>query len=289
MAKQFRENIEIVSSMADTSGIRTVNMTSATPSTSGAKNVWVDASGNIVTMDPATAWSFTLSDGTNTQVINNGDTFTVTAGNGMTATVSATDLLTLVAKLSTDAGNDITFGTDGWLYLSKNNLLTNVTWDDVNNYLVLTFEDTSTVNVPIIDSVSTFLMDLTISDGTTTDVVNNHETLTFSFGDLLKAVVTNNEVTYSFDITGASVWQSIVYNGSTVVWDNPTADRYVNTWTPTPNVATTHTHGLATANPIVQVYDDATWELVNVEVIWLSATQFNVISTTADDLRVIAL
>lgn len=290
MSKKFRENVEIVSSAVNTSGLRTNNMTSATPSTAGAKPIWVDATGVVVTIDAITGNSlFTLSDGTNTQTISWGDTFQVSAGNWLTATVSATDLLTLVAKLSTDAGNDITFGTDGGLYLSKDSLLTNVTWNDATNNLVLTFDNGSTVNVPIVDNVSTFLMDLTISDWTTTDVVNNHETLTFATANLIRAVVSGNTVTHSINTTWATTGQAITFNGVSPVWSAPVAARYVNVWTPVSNVATTHTHGLATADPIVQVYDVATWELVQVEVVRISATQFNVISTTTDQLKVIAL
>jgi hypothetical protein len=290
MSKKFRENVEIISSAANTSGLRTNNMTSATPSTAGAKTIWVDATGVVVTVDPiAGSALFTLSDGTNTQTISWGDTFQVTAGNWLTATVSATDLLTLVAKLSADAGNDITFGTDGWLYLSKNSLLTNVTWNDATNNLVLTFDSGSTVNVPIIDNAAAFLMDLVISDWTTTDVVNNHETLTFAGADKIRPTVTANTVTYDLDTTWAVAWQSLTFDWTNVVWDNPTADRYVNAYTPTANVATTHTHGLATTFPIVQVYDTTSWELIMAEVVRLSWTQFNVIVTTADPITVIWL
>lgn len=290
MSKKFRENVEIISSAANTSGLRTNNMTSATPITAGAKPTWVTANGTFVTIDPI-AWSalFSFTDWTTTQSIAWGDTMTITAGNWITATVSATDLLTIVAKLSADAGNDITFGTDGWLYLSKNSLLTNVTWNDTTNNLVLTFDSGSTVNVPIIDNVSTFLMDLVISDWTTTDTVNNHETITFAWADKIKATVTANTVTYDLDTVGATAWQALTFDGTNVVWDNPTADRYVNAYTPTANVATTHTHWLATTRPIVQVYDTASWELINAEVVRLSWTQFNVIVTTADPITVIWL
>lgn len=60
--------------------------------------------------------SFTITDGTTSQVVNSGDTLTITSGNGITATVSATDLLTILVKISTDANNDITIGTDGGIY-----------------------------------------------------------------------------------------------------------------------------------------------------------------------------
>ncbi len=144
--------------------------------------------------------SFTITDGTTSQVVNSGDTLTITSGNGITATVSATDILTLLVKISTDANNDITIGTDGGIYLSKNNLLTNVTWNDATNNLVLTFDSGATVNVPIVDNVANFLFDLSISDGVTTDVVNNHETITFNGTNGLRPTVSSNQVSYGLRI-----------------------------------------------------------------------------------------
>ena len=144
--------------------------------------------------------SFTITDGTTSQIINSGDTLTVTAGNGITATVSATDLLTILVKISDDANNDITFGSDGGIYLSKNNLLTNVTWNDATNNLVLTFDSGSVVNIPIVDNISNFLFDLNISDGSTIDVVNNHETLVFNGTNGLIPTVSSNQISYGLRI-----------------------------------------------------------------------------------------
>lgn len=144
--------------------------------------------------------SFTITDGTTSQIINSGDTLTVTAGNGITATVSATDLLSILVKISDDDNNDITFGSDGGIYLSKNNLLTNVTWNDATNNLVLTFDSGSVVNIPIVDNISNFLFDLNISDGSTIDVVNNHETLVFNGTNGLIPTVSSNQISYGLRI-----------------------------------------------------------------------------------------
>jgi len=148
----------------------------------------------------ASTLSFSLTDGTTTETIAMGDTLTVSTQNGLTAVVSATDLLTLGIQVSTDAGNDLTFGTDGKLYLSKNDLINNVTWNDTTNELILTFDSGATVNVPIVDAISTWLSDFTISDGTTTDVVNNHETLTFAGTGGLVPTVSPNTVTYGLQV-----------------------------------------------------------------------------------------
>lgn len=290
MAKQFREQVVIESNVLHDSGLTTKQLINSSPVTAGATPIGVDGVGKVVRVDPVAGTAlFTFTDGTTTQTISGWDTLTFTSGNWITTTVSATDVLTIAAKLSTDAGNDITIGTDGGLYLSKDSLLTNVTWNDVTNNLVLTFDNGSTVNVPIVDNLSTFLMDLTISDGTTTDVVNNHETITFAAGDVMKAVVTPNTVTYSHNTTWALAGQSVSYNGTSVVRAYPTPARYVNTRTPVANVATVHTHALNTTNPIIQVRDTATNEIVDVEIVIISGTQFTVTSTTTDSLTVVWL
>lgn len=144
----------------------------------------------------ASALSFSLTDGVTTESIAVGDTLTVSTTQGLTATVSATDLLTLGLQLSADANNDLTFGTDGKLYLSKNDLIKDVTWDDAANKLILTFDSGATVDVPIVDAISSWLADFTISDGSTTDVVNNHETLVFAGTGGIKPTVSPNQVSY---------------------------------------------------------------------------------------------
>jgi hypothetical protein len=80
----------------------------------------------------------------------------------------------------------------------------------------------------------------------------------------------------------------MVWNGTKFVFGNASAARYVNTYTPTVNVATTHTHSLAAGGDIiVQIYDTGTGELIHGEVIITSATTFDVIVTTADEIKVI--
>jgi hypothetical protein len=163
----------------------------------GANGQLLSVVGGVPTfINSPAGYTFSITDGTTTQIIASGDTVTINDGNGILATVSATDIINIAARLSADAGNDITFGTDGGLYLSKNSLLTNVTWNDATNNLVLTFDSGATVNVPIIDSIATFISDFTISDGTNTDLVQNHETLNFAGASGIRPTVSANTVTY---------------------------------------------------------------------------------------------
>ena len=167
--------------------------------------------------------SFTFSDGVNTQLVSAGDTFTYISGNGIKATVSATRLLTLAVKLSTDTGNAATIGSDGGVYIAKDNLLTGVVWDDTTNSMKFTFTNGSIITVPIADLVGNFLSDFKISDGTTTSTIDNHATVTFQSNNLLKRNVTGNIVTYGIDPTGSASGDHIESTGATTspVWKKP--------------------------------------------------------------------
>lgn len=191
---------------------------SATPAVVGWV-IGVDATGNVVRVDPL-AWTALLSvtDGTNTEVVSTGDTVTFAAGDGVDVAVSATDTVTYSAKLSTDAGNDLLIGTDGGLLFSANSLVTGAAWDDALNAIVITFEDGSTTNVPITDNIANFLADFTISDGTTTDLVNNHETITFSGTEGITTTVSGNTVTTGLPI-GTADWDLLVWNNTTWAYE----------------------------------------------------------------------
>lgn len=182
------------------------------------------------TLSPA---SFLLTDGTTSQTITSGDTLTITAGNGMRAVVSATDILTLSSKLSTDANNSMSFGTDGGLYLNAPDFLTGVTWNDVTNQLIFSFNvNGAIVNTPVdlFDLVGTFLSDFTIAANTgTADLVNNHETVSFLGGVGVTTAVSGNTITITADnakqtftalATGATVTLAVVPGKTTLVTRN---------------------------------------------------------------------
>ncbi len=147
-----------------------------------------------------------IADYTNeqTNVIDINETVTTLAQSLATGviTFTAEDASTSTANVvSTDADNSITVGTDGGAYYNAPALVNGANWDDATNTIEITFDDASVVNVPIVDNIATFLSDFTISDGTTTDVIANHETLTFvhSFG--ITQVVSANTLTTAVSLS----------------------------------------------------------------------------------------
>ena len=132
-----------------------------------------------------------------------------------------------------------------------------------------------------------------ISDGVTTESIGVGNTITFNENATLTSVfnlaVSATDTVTLGAVAGHTAGQTIVSDGTNFAYGSPVAKRYVNTFTPVPNVAFTHTHALGTADPIVQVRDAVTNEVVGVEIIIISATQFNIISTDAQSLRVTAI
>lgn len=194
----------------------------------GANGTVLQVTAGVPTWNAAGGSSFTITDGTTSQVINAGDTLLVTPGNGIEVAVIATDSLTIAALLSTDAGNAVTFGSDTGLYVPQAQLLTNATWSDATNTITLTFADATTIDIPIVDVVSSFLFDMTVAGTTGTDLINNHETLTVVGGTgsgITTAVTANTitinrlevEETFTALTTGSTVTLAFTPLASTVV------------------------------------------------------------------------
>lgn len=169
----------------------------------GADGTILTIVAGVPTFQAPVAGSFTLSDGLTTQIINSGDTLVVNSGNGILATVSATDTLNIAARLSTDANNSMSFGTDGGIFFNAANHLTGVIWNDTLNRLEFTYDINGVptmIPVVIADVVGTFLADFTIAGDTGSDLVSNHETVTFAGGIGLTSNVTANTVTFNLEI-----------------------------------------------------------------------------------------
>ena len=276
--KQYLHDVEIISSAAGTSGLRLTNLPSWTAQSTFNGILGINASGDVIKID---------------------------------ATKIATVTVAAVAPTSPALGQQ---WLDTSVTPSELKIWNGTAWelanDEVQHYanfaafppvgdedILYIDDDTDTAYVR--DSTTSTYKNasgganglFSITDGTTTESVGLGNTITFTenanIADVLDLVVSATDTVTLQAKAGATTGQTLVWNGTKFVYDNATADRYVNAYTPTANVATTHTHGLATIRPIVQVYDTASGELIGAEVIRLSGTQFNVIVTTADPITVI--
>lgn len=276
--KEFRHDVEIISSAAGTSGLRLTNLPSWTAQSTFNGILGINASGDVIKID---------------------------------ATKIATVTVAAVAPATPALGQQ---WLDTSVTPSELKIWNGTAWelanDEVQHYanfaafppvgdedVLYIDDDTDTAYVR--DSTTSTYKNasgganglFSITDGTTTESVGLGNTITFTenanIADVLDLVVSATDTVTLQAKAGATTGQTLVWNGTKFVYDNATANRYVNAYTPTANVATTHTHGLATIRPIVQVYDTASGELIGAEVIRLSGTQFNVIVTTADPITVI--
>ena len=276
--KEFRHDVEIISSTAGTSGLRLTNLPSWTAQSTFNGILGINASGDVIKID---------------------------------ATKIATVTVAAVAPATPALGQQ---WLDTSVTPSELKIWNGTAWelanDEVQHYAnfaafplvgdedVLYIDDNTDVAYVRDSTTSTYKNAsgganglFSITDGTTTESVGLGNTITFTenanIADVLDLVVSATDTVTLQAKAGATTGQTLVWNGTKFVYDNATANRYVNAYTPTANVATTHTHGLATIRPIVQVYDTASGELIGAEVIRLSGTQFNVIVTTADPITVI--
>ena len=276
--KEFRHDIELISSAAGTSGLRLTNLPSWTAQSTFNGILGINASGDVIKID---------------------------------ATKIATVTVAAVAPATPALGQQ---WLDTSVTPSELKIWNGTAWelanDEVQHYANIAafplvgdedvlYIDDNTDTAYVRDSTTSTYKNasgganglFSITDGTTTESVGLGNTITFTenanIADVLDLVVSATDTVTLQAKAGATTGQTLVWNGTKFVYDNATANRYVNAYTPTANVATTHTHGLATIRPIVQVYDTASGELIGAEVIRLSGTQFNVIVTTADPITVI--
>ena len=166
-----------------------------------------------------TANSFTLSDGTTTQQIKGGDTLTVTGTNGVKATVSATDTLTInglttFSAVAPVAAPTVTTEVNFHLDTANNQLYqwnpTSATWNKVG-------------------------APFSITDGTTTEIVNSGDTVTFQGLDGVRTTVSATDTVSIYGLTtfGAGAPVGVpVENTQVNLYVDTTANKFY-AWNPT--------------------------------------------------------
>lgn len=280
MAKQFRENVEIISSAANTSWLRLNNLTSPN-ATTYAGILAHDASGNVVSISGSTIATVTVS--------NVAPATPVLGQQWLDTSVTPSELKIWNGTSREAANDEVQYYANFAAFPVTGD--PDVVYVDLATDSVYLWDTTTSAYVSAVGWVSWLFA---ITDGVTTQPIGVGNTINFlentNIADVLDLVISATDTVTLQAKTGATVWQTMVRDGAKFVFGNASADRYVNVWTPTANVATVHTHALAAGlDCIVQVRDVATQELVDVEVIRLTATTFSVTSTTTSQLKVVAI
>ncbi len=220
-----RLNLQLEKSVVEGSVIITDASKEAMYLAPGSAGQVLTSDGTTVAYQAIPSSAVSISDGTTTVSFVAGDTETFVE-KGVKATVSkvgTTVSVQLEVVPSADAQNALVLGTDGKPFVPKAELVTGATWSDATNELTISFADGSTVVIPIVDAIGTFISDFVISDGTTTATINNHGTVTYSGTNLVKATVGAGTVTVGLDTTGSTAGQYIESTGAGTapVWKTP--------------------------------------------------------------------
>ena len=160
--------------------------------------------------------------------------------------------------------------------------------DAIDNAYV--WDSTTTAYVSVIGGASGLF---SISDGVTTQAVGVGNTITFTeestIADVLDVEVIATDTVRVKAVAGHTVGQAIVSDGTKFVYGFANAKRFASTITPVANVAQTVNHNMNTLDPIVQLRDATTNEVISAQIDVIDANNITVTSTTVDTIRVTVL
>lgn len=210
----------------------------------------------LTTMISGAWWAFTIRDvANNNQSVAAWDAVSFLWSGLIKGTVSATDTVTYSIN---------TTWATSWQVITYNGA--NAVWGNWNTF------------------------SFSVSDGVNTQPINNTNTVTFTWTDLITAVVSpTDNVTHSINVSWATSWEGIIFNGVNAVWWTPNNRKYSETITPVINTQATITHNLGSTDVVVQVRLTSNWEVVYPKIVVLDANTVGITSTTNDELRVVVM
>ena len=218
MAKQFRENVEIISSANGQSGLKLTNLPAWTNQSTFNGVLWIDASGNVVKIAQTSLAPVTVS---------------ATAPASPVAWQQWLDTSVTPSELKVRNGTSWELVNDEVQHYA-NFASFPATGDEDILYI-----DDATDTAYVWDSTTTAYVALpssatglfSITDWTTTETVNVWNTIAFTDWNLIKTtVLATDTIKNEIDTTWAITWQVIWFNGTNAVWK--TADNiYTVDWT----------------------------------------------------------
>lgn len=209
MSKQFRENLEIISSASGQSGLKLVNLPAGTAQTTYNGLLGLDASGNVIKINAATIATVTVS--------ATAPSAPVTGQQWLDTSVSPSELKVYNGTSWELAGDEVQHyanfaafpvtGDEDVLYV-----------DDAAD-IIYVWDSTTSAYV---NASGTGGGLFTITDGTNSQSIGVGNTLSILDTNLIKAEVSATDtLTVGIDTTGATTWQVPSYNGTNVVWTTP--------------------------------------------------------------------
>ncbi len=209
MSKQFRENVEIISSASGQSWLKLVNLPSGTAQTTYNGLLWLDASGNVIKINAATIATVT--------VWPTAPSAPVSGQQWLDTSLAPSELKVYNGAAWELAGDEVQHYANFAAFPATGD--EDVLYVDDAADIIYVWDSTTSAYV---NASWTGAGLFTITDGTTSQSIGVGNTLSFLDTNLIKAEVSATDtLTISIDTTGATTGQVPSYNGTNVVWATP--------------------------------------------------------------------